>query len=129
MSFRRRSRLAGTTAVAAVSLVLYARRVREPEPVLAEPPFRSSSVAPRPSSPEPLVGLHPAAAAQLAIPTDLAVGLEPSDLEWVQREAERYRAARGLSPEQTQEVARQLAMIRKFDVLERQEPLAAQEVP
>lgn len=97
---------------------------------MAEPPFRSSPVVtPSPSSPAPLVGSHPAAAAQLAIPTDLAAGLEPSDLAWVQRETERYRAARGLSSEQTQEVARQLAMLRQFDVLERQEPLAAQEVP
>ena len=63
------------------------------------------------------------------LPEELVAGLEPADVDWVSSEAARYQSARALPPEQYRELVRQLVMVRQFDVVERQEPMAPQEQP
>lgn len=107
--------LAAGPAVAAVFLLWNLRH----SPDSQHPPDGSPPADQRAGAPPPTLVEPPAALSELP----------PEDAEWVLAEAARYQAARDLSAEDHQRLVQQLASIRQFAVIERQDPLAPQEQP
>lgn len=111
MSPRSLALAAGPVVVAAVFLAWSLRH-----PPDSRPPPKVSLPAPAKSGSPPTL-VEP--------PIELSA-LPPEDAAWVQAEAARYQAARDLSPAEQKRLLQQLASIRQFAVLERQEPLQEQ---
>ncbi len=109
--------LAAGPVVAAVFLIWNLRQSPDSQrPPESSPPTTQHAGAPPPPP-------------TLVEPPRVLPELPREDAEWVLAEAARYQAARDLSAEDHQRLVQQLASIRQFEVIERQEPLAPQDQP